>query len=62
MSRVSKDAKREADALLTSLAMAERHQHWGMFTSICTFIREAGGKLLYLGRGRYALQLPEKTT
>lgn len=57
---ISARAKEEADAILTSLMMAERHKQWGMVTSILTFIREAGGKFLYMGPGHYALKLPSE--
>jgi hypothetical protein len=56
--KVSRQAKQEADALLTSLRMAEEFGYWGMFTSIVTFIRDAGAKFLYLEKGTYMLQLP----
>lgn len=56
--KLTPSEKQEADALLTALTMAERHKHWGMMTSILTFIRDAGGKLLYLEPGNYALELP----
>lgn len=56
------EARREADALLLSLRMAERHQHWGMFSSISAFIRDAGWRMAYLGPGEYALEAPSPSS
>jgi hypothetical protein len=55
---MSARAKLEADALLTTLRMAERHQQWGLFASMLTFIRDAGWRFVYLGPGTYALAAP----
>lgn len=48
----------EADALLAVLRMAERHHKWPLMAELVSYIGEAGGRLLYLESGSYALALP----
>ena len=54
---LSPPTKREADALLTSLKMAERHKHWKMVESILNYIKASEARFFYLDSGTYALQL-----
>lgn len=55
---MSAEQKQGVESLLLVLGLAESWGQWELFEATLDYLREAGGKLLYLGPGTYALETP----